>query len=354
MEEVQVQPNESNNTESSQNKEVIESDKVAELVENENSPYDTKKRKRTSKVWDDFKVITLIDGNTKAECIHCKHHLTYGKSSPTTHLTRHSRHCIKKMMNEKGQSNLSITTTLSETETVNAVQSFKYDHTKIREILSHMIIVHELPFAFAEYELFNLLMRTATPHYQKISRAITKKDCITTYEMEKKLLLAELKNVNRVSVTTDLWKSDQKVSYMVVTCHYVDSNWKLQKRNLNFCSIPPPHTGIVVCDVLSKCLVEWEIENKLWTVTVDNAAYNDVAVRLLKENISYKNNLPLCGKLFHVRCCAHILNLLVQDGISEIQDIVSNVRDSVKHMMESFYVKMMLNLMHYHGGRQTN
>ncbi|KAI3446774.1 hypothetical protein Pfo_003439 [Paulownia fortunei] len=228
-----------------------------------------------------------------------------------------------------------LTTTITESETITSVQNFKYDHAKIREILSHMIIIHELPFFFSEYEIFNLLMKTATPHYQIISHVTTKKDCIATYEMEKKKLMVALKDVNRVNVTTDLWKSDQKVSYMVVTCHYVDSSWNLQKRNLNFCDIPPPHIGVVICDVLHKCLVEWGIENKVWTVTVDNAAYNDVVVRMLKDNLSYKNNLPLSGKLFHVRCCAHILNILVQDGLSEIQDVIFNVRETVKHIAVS-------------------
>lgn len=197
-----------------------------------------------------------------------------------------------------------------------------------------MIIVHELPFVFADY-VFNLLMKNATPHYEKISHDTTRKDCITSYEIEKIKLVAELKETNRVSVTTDLWRSDQKVSYMVVTYHYIDSSWSLQKRNLNFCEVSPPHTGIVVCDILNKCLVEWGIENKVWTITVDNDAYNDLVIRLLKENISYENNLSLSGKLFHVRCCTHILNLLVQDGLSEIQNIISNVRDTVKHISAS-------------------
>ncbi|KAG6507127.1 hypothetical protein ZIOFF_032468 [Zingiber officinale] len=178
-------------------------------------------------------------------------------------------------------------------------------------------------------------MRTATPYYQKISRATVKKDCTTSYEIEKKKVMESLKDVNRVSVTTDLWKSDQKVSYMIVTCHYVDSSWNLQKRNLSFLDIPPPHNGVSICDVLNKCLVKWRIENKIWSIIVDNASYNDVAVRMLKDNVSYKNNFPLAGKLFHVRCCAHILNLLVQDGLSEIQDIIFNVHESVKHIPAS-------------------
>ncbi|KAG6506276.1 hypothetical protein ZIOFF_031598 [Zingiber officinale] len=329
---LEIEPSANNTNEATQNNNEQQPDTVDE---DDESPYAPKKRKRTSKVWDDFKEVTLPDGTIKAECIYCKHRLTINKTGVTSHFLRHLKGCMRKQISDKGQKNISVTTTIVESETVNAVQNFKYDHGKIREILSHMIIVHELPFLFSEYEMFNLLMRTATPYYQKISRATMKKDCTTSYEIEKKKVMESLKDVNRVSVTTDLWKSDQKVSYMVVTCHYVDSSWNLQKRNLNFLDVPPPHNGVSICDVLNKCLVEWEIENKVWSITVDNASYNDVAVRMLKDKLSYKNNLPLGGKLFHVRCCAHILNLLVQDGLSEIQDIIFNVRESVKHIAAS-------------------
>ncbi|XP_039117765.1 zinc finger BED domain-containing protein RICESLEEPER 2-like [Dioscorea cayenensis subsp. rotundata] len=124
---------------------------------------------------------------------------------------------------------------------------------------------------------------------------------------------------------------------MVVTCHFVDYEWKLQKCMLCFRSIVPPHTGVVVCDELARCIVDWGLGKKLMSVSVDNASYNDVAVNLLKANLNLNNQnaLVLDGRLFHVRCCAHILNLLVQDGLGEISDIVCNVPASVKHISKS-------------------
>ena len=77
------------------------------------------------------------------------------------------------------------------------------------------------------------------------------------------------------------------------------------------------------------------IEGKLTSITVDNATYNDVAIKSIRDSISATRSLSLRGNLFHVRCCAHILNLLVQDGVKEISGIIENVRDSVKFISAS-------------------
>ncbi|XP_022031144.1 zinc finger BED domain-containing protein RICESLEEPER 2-like [Helianthus annuus] len=122
---------------------------------------------------------------------------------------------------------------------------------------------------------------------------------------------------------------------MVVTCHFVDSDFQLHKYILNFVDVPPPYTGVHIYDCLFKCLKEWNIEKKVASLTVDNVRTNDVVAKKFMENLNIQNKLAIDGQLFHVRCCAHILNLLVQDDLLEIKDIIHNVRESVKHVSAS-------------------
>ena len=36
--------------------------------------------------------------------------------------------------------------------------------------------------------------------------------------------------------------------------------------------------------------------------------------------------------LFHVRCCAHIFNLLIKDGLSVIEDVIFKVQENIKYL----------------------
>ena len=75
--------------------------------------------------------------------------------------------------------------------------------------------------------------------------------------------------------------------------------------------LDPPRRGIEISDAIFKCLIEWGIENKDYTIFVDNASNNDMTIKSLKEIFSRKKNLLCGGKLFYVQCCAHILNIMV-------------------------------------------
>ena len=69
---------------------------------------------------------------------------------------------------------------------------------------------------------------------------------------------------------------------------------------------------------LFNILKEWGIEKKVFTITLDNASYNDTLVNSLKKNPSFISSLPCSGEFFQVCCGAHILNLIVQEGLKII------------------------------------
>lgn len=203
----------------------------------------------------------------------------------------------------------------------------------MREIVATAIMVHENTFSIVEDEVWMWGFQYANPEFRKVTRKTARADCLALYEAEKKHLKSLLMGVSKISLTTDMWRSNHQVDeYMVITGHFIDAEWKLQKRVLNFVNVPAPRRGIDVADAIFKCLKAWGIENKVFSVSVDNAAYNDTCLQNLKENLSLSSKLFLDGALFHVRCCAHILNLLVQDGLSKIKDIIFNISQSVKYV----------------------
>ena len=71
-------------------------------------------------------------------------------------------------------------------------------------------------------------------------------------------------------------------------------------------------------------------------MTVDNASANDVAIAYLERKFSKKSDtFILGGQFFHMICCAHIINLIVKDGLSEIKYSVFRIRDVVKYVRSS-------------------
>ncbi|GAA0169057.1 hypothetical protein LIER_23620 [Lithospermum erythrorhizon] len=119
---------------------------------------------------------------------------------------------------------------------------------------------------------------------------------------------------------------------MVITRHFIDKNWTLEKRVLSFVNVLPPHNGPALAKEIHRVCNIYDINDKVCSVTVDNATANDVCIAILKKDHTLHSNLVLDGKLFHVRCCAHIINLLVRDGLKEIEHIVEVVRERVKYI----------------------
>ena len=66
-----------------------------------------------------------------------------------------------------------------------------------------------------------------------------------------------------------------------LTTHFIDNDRKINKRILNFCPISS-HRGEAIEKSTEKCLRDWGID-QVFTITIDNASSNDVAIAYLKK-----------------------------------------------------------------------
>jgi hypothetical protein len=51
--------------------------------------------------------------------------------------------------------------------------------------------------------------------------------------------------------------------------------------------------------------------------------------------IQNKPKAILGSEFIHMRCAAHILNIVVKEGISDLSDCVGNIRNAVKYVRSS-------------------
>uniref|UniRef100_A0A6N2L706 DUF659 domain-containing protein n=1 Tax=Salix viminalis TaxID=40686 RepID=A0A6N2L706_SALVM len=159
------------------------------------------------------------------------------------------------------------------------------------------------------------------------------KDCFKIYVEEKEKLKIALRG-QRLCLTADTWTSIQNINYMSLTAHWIDSEWKLHKKTLNFCQVSN-HTDEIIGQVIENRLLEWGID-KLLTVIVDNASSNNVTISYLKNvMIDWSFNI-LSNDHLHVRCYAHIVNLIGSNGLKEINASVVKIRNGIRFVRSSF------------------
>ncbi|PKA66182.1 Putative AC9 transposase [Apostasia shenzhenica] len=155
------------------------------------------------------------------------------------------------------------------------------------------------------------------------------------YQNEKDKLKKSFKKVQQIALTSDCWTSNQSIGYLCVTAHFIDEQWNLQHRIISFLDLDLPHTANVIADAINRTLLDWGIHKKIITITLDNAKASDVAALILKRSFENTNRLYFGGKFFHVRCCAHVLNLIVQDSLKRIDDAIAFIRNGIAYIRKS-------------------
>ncbi|KAJ9566444.1 LOW QUALITY PROTEIN: hypothetical protein OSB04_002410 [Centaurea solstitialis] len=105
----------------------------------------------------------------------------------------------------------------------------------------------------------------------------------------------------------------QRINYMCVVAHFIDHEWKLNKKVISFVPI-----------LSHKRDGELKI---IFTITIDNSSSIDVAIGFMKHKLGGSSTRV---DYIHMRCIAHILNLVVQVSLKLADASVKKIRDCVR------------------------
>ncbi|KAL1223809.1 putative AC transposase [Cardamine amara subsp. amara] len=297
--------------------------------------------KKRYKVWLHF---VKSNNSDKAKCIHCGAMITCRTKHGVTTSAMLKHIPICRLMDredddENDGKNLKQSTLYHQNQVDGVVGSkvpsyIAFSQQVTRKALVEMIIMDELPFRFVEHRGFRRFMSIAQPRFDIPCRQTVARDCLQLYEDERSKLRIFFRNYKgSISLTTDCWTSIHNLSYMCLTAHYIDEKWRLHKRIINFC-IVDNHAGETVGKMVEKCCIFWGIK-RVFTITVDNASSNDLALKYLKKKLTSWGTTVLGGEFLHMRCGAHILGLIVKDGLKEAHGSIFRIRSAVRYVRSS-------------------
>jgi hypothetical protein len=270
----------------------------------------------------------IVDNGIKSYisvCHYCKTKLSADSAGGTGHLNRHFKACLKKL----GQTLGAGVQTQLNFAADGTVSTWVYNPQVAREEIIKYIVSEDLPIMMGESPNFkNLIQCAFCPQYQPISRTTIKSDLMSQYRKHLAALKENFKKVHfSFALTSDIWTSSHQItSYIFVVAHYLDNSYCLHKHVIGFRVMNDSHTGSAIAKHILGVVNDFDIRNKIMSITLDNASSNTNAIESLSPHLhSY-----IDGYVVHQRCVCHIINLVVQDGITVVSKYLDNVHAVVR------------------------
>jgi hypothetical protein len=111
----------------------------------------------------------------------------------------------------------------------------------------------------------------------------------------------------------------------------------IRKKILSFRVLDSPHTANVIfksiIEVLQEYNVKRDMDNKVFSISFDNASNNIVSIDIFKLSL----NPIMNGAMFHQKCVCHILNLVVKTGLKTetVKLLIIKFKDALNHIVSN-------------------
>lgn len=227
-----------------------------------------------------------------------------------------------------GNSQLTVCNKRTRTQQLTLHGSYRFNmlsdtkKRKLDSLLASMVSKDLQTFSIVEDHGFRRFVKELDPRYELPSRrTLTRSLLPDLYSVTREKIRKGIDASNHVSVTTDIWSSQNTESYMTLTAHYFDSNFELKSAVLDTKLLTESHTAQYLNSVLKDITQEWGISNKIVCFVTDGGANIKAAVNLFGAA--------------HFPCIAHKLNLVVNDVIGK-HDILKQTLNKCKEIVTHF------------------
>ena len=190
-----------------------------------------------------------------------------------------------------------------------------------------LLMVQDLqPFSIIEDKGFRRLLSDMDNRYQLPSQhEITHNLLPKLFEETKPKIYQEICDASAISLTTDLWKSQNKQLFMSITANFISQEWEFKSYVLETAILGISYTTQSIVEELTRIIDEWKIQHKVVAVVADNALNISSAV----------NHLGLT----HIPCFATTINHVVNGTINAIKS-VEEVKEKVKSIVSYIHSSM--------------
>ncbi|CAB5180420.1 unnamed protein product [Rhizophagus irregularis] len=129
---------------------------------------------------------------------------------------------------------------------------------------SNTIAVDDQSFTVVKCPEFRQVIRLCNPNVNLPSADTICSDILNLYSIYRQDIKNQLQNSpGRLNFTLDGWTSPNNISFLGVTCHYIDKDWKINDILLNFICLKGSHSGENIAIKFSQCVKEFNILSKV-------------------------------------------------------------------------------------------
>ncbi|CAG8521004.1 12500_t:CDS:2 [Acaulospora morrowiae] len=259
-----------------------------------------------------------LSWNTERTFIFCN--LCQRQYGPNTGVSTIKNHFVTNHQNEWKEIEQKITLTTQPTEVYSAKKI-----ARIETLLLRWIIRDQQPFSVVEDEDFRDFVTELNSRYKLLSRQTISTKIQQIYEKQRDNVKEYFNNYNgKVALTTDIWTACTNQAYMSITLHWIDDKWKMNRILLDLISLHERHTSTVLVDIIYTVINDFNLCEKIIAITTDNASNMNLFEHKFSQLLSNNHG----NTSFHrIRCAAHILNLIVRNGLEEAKALIAKVRE---------------------------